>query len=100
VNKMLICFAHGKDGDWEGICLDFDIAVQGHSFEAVKALLDEAIETYTKDALAEDEDNARRLLSRKAPWHVRLSYMVRFFVATVLHRDDEFRHAFNVPCAA
>ena len=27
--RILHCYASGRDGEWEGICLDLDIAVQG-----------------------------------------------------------------------
>ena len=37
--KRLLCFAEGKEGDWEGICVDLDIAVQGASFNEVCELL-------------------------------------------------------------
>lgn len=98
--KQVLCFAHERDGDWEGICLDFDIAVQGHSFEEVKAGLEEAVVTYVEDALREEQPVARRLLCRAAPWYVRLGYLMHFFFATLFRRDGEYRHAFNMPCAA
>jgi predicted RNase H-like HicB family nuclease len=98
--KRVLCFAHGRDGHWEGFCLDFDIAVQGRSFEEVKAALQEAVVTYVQDARREEPPVARRLLGRAAPWYVRLGYMVQFFFATLFRRDNEYRHAFNIPCAA
>ncbi len=64
------CFAQGTDGDWEAICVDLDIAVQGDSFENVKLLLDCAISTYIEDAMCESPEVRSRLLSRKAPWTV------------------------------
>jgi predicted RNase H-like HicB family nuclease len=65
--KQVLCFAQWRDGDWEGICLDFDIAVQGRSFEEVKAALEEAVDTYVEDALREEQSVARQLLRRAAP---------------------------------
>ena len=35
-SKSLRCYAEGRDGSWEAICLDLDIAVQGGSFEGVQ----------------------------------------------------------------
>jgi predicted RNase H-like HicB family nuclease len=98
--RRVLCFARGRGGDWEGICLDLDIAVQGRSFEEVKAALEEAVVTYVEDALRQERPVARRLLRRAAPWYVRLGYVMQFFFATLFRRDDEYRHAFNMPCAA
>jgi hypothetical protein len=27
--RNFLCFAQGREGDWEAICVDFDIAAQG-----------------------------------------------------------------------
>ena len=35
MDRMVRCYAKGHTGDWEAICLDLDIAVQGESFEDV-----------------------------------------------------------------
>jgi predicted RNase H-like HicB family nuclease len=99
-DKQVLCFAHERDGAWEGICPDFDIAVQGRSFEEVKAALEEAVVTYVEDALSEEPPVARRLLRRAAPWYVRRGHVMQFFFATLYRRDNEYRHAFNMPCAA
>ena len=45
-HRSLRCYAEGRDGDWEAICLDLDIAVQGSSFEEVFRSLQEAISLY------------------------------------------------------
>lgn len=98
--KSLLCFAHGRDRDWEAICLDLDIAVQGESFAAVQSALNEAIQTYVMDAMAEDTATSEQLLNRAAPWYVRLKHLTTFFYAALFFRDDEQRHAFNMPCPA
>jgi hypothetical protein len=92
--------AQGRDGDWEAICLDLDIAVQGESFDEVAGSLHAAIATYYSDARAEEPDARRRLLNRKAPLAVRFGYLARFFWAALTARDDATRHGFTVPCAA
>ena len=35
--RNLLCFARGHEGSWEGLCVDYDIAVQGASFGQVQA---------------------------------------------------------------
>ena len=99
MRNKLLCFAHGRDDDWQAICLDLDIAVQGRSFEEVRDGLEKAVVSYLRDALKEEQP-ARRLLNRSAPWYIRLSYVVRFMFATIFKRDGQFRHAFDMPCAA
>ena len=44
--RILHCYAEGRDGDWEAICLELDVAVQGGSFEEVFRSLREAIALY------------------------------------------------------
>jgi predicted RNase H-like HicB family nuclease len=97
--RPLLCFAEGKEGDWEAICLDLDIAVQGSSYEDVFRLLNQAIATYFEDAMAEDEATRMRLLRRKAPFAVRLSAIAKFLSATLMARGEQSRHSFTVPCA-
>jgi hypothetical protein len=46
MSRTVLCFAQGREGRWEGICLDYDIAVAGRSFEEVRAVLTEAVRTY------------------------------------------------------
>jgi hypothetical protein len=100
MERTVLCFAHGHEGAWEAICLDYDIAVAGRSFEEVKAVLGRAIATYVEDALKEDERTRRVLLNRRAPLHVRLRHITRFLSAA-LHgrrRDREAQVGFSMPC--
>ncbi len=64
---------------WEAFSLDFDLAVQGRSFEEVSEGLKEAISSYLQDAAAEQEPACSRLLRRRVPMHVRLLWAWRFF---------------------
>lgn len=97
-----MCFAHGRDTDWEAICVDLDIAVQGESFEEVRALLREAIQTYIEDACQEPPEVRDRLLSRTAPWHVRLGLAAKVVVYTLFEksRKREVQASFGLPCPA
>jgi len=100
IPRSVQCFAHGRNGVWEGVCIDLDIAVQGVSFDAVKAGLDRAVATYIEDARREDAPTARRLLSRRAPLSVRLRLAAGYLAHIVLARggDRDFRAGFDLPC--
>jgi len=75
MERPLIGIAKGRQGRWEAISLDFDIAVQGQTFDEVERLLREAVETYVQDAMREDEKTREQLLSRRAPLGVTLSWI-------------------------
>ena len=102
--RRVHCFAKGVPGDWEGICIDFDIAVQGKSFDEVRTLLDEAVHSYVIDACAEEPSTARRLLNRKAPLSVRLglaaSYLAHIVSSSNHDGDREYKAGFDLPCHA
>jgi hypothetical protein len=74
--------------------------VQGRSYEEVYGLLNTAIQDYVQAALQEDRATRERLLNRKAPLLVRISYILGFLRAAWTSRDDRLRHGFTVPCAA
>ena len=65
--RMLKCYAEGRPGSWESICLDFDIAAQGDSFEDVFRSLSKAIELYLETVRELPEEERRRFLGRRAP---------------------------------
>ena len=97
----LLCFARGDASGWEAICVDFDIAVQGNSFDAVKALLGEAIASYAADAMCESSDVRARLLSRRAPLHVRLALTAQLIAFNLFRRRrDDARASFPLACPA
>lgn len=103
--RELICIAKGRGDSWEAICLDFDIAVSGDSFPAVKDSLNEAIVTYIQDALAERPEIRDRLLNRATPFFARLTWTWPFFFAALFRRADSKEPAqatveFAVPCPA
>lgn len=104
MQPVLLCVAHPSEvGGWEGLCLDFDIAVQGKSFDEVKAHLQHAIVSYVQDAMKEEESQRTRLLNRRAPFLVRLVWGWRFFIATIRDRRDDDNNVavgFPVSCPA
>ena len=99
----LVCFAKGRPGDWEAICLTFDIAVQGGSEEEVQHSLREAIALFIRSAKEERDPRAReKLLRRRAPANVWLRYVSSFFLHVVLgrhRRSNGYSEAgFIMPC--
>ena len=88
-----LCFAHGRDGDWEAVCVDLDIAIQGSSFDEVRNLLNRAVSTYVADAEAESPEVRDRLLSRRAPWYVTAGLKLRFLISSFTRRRDSLAEA-------
>jgi hypothetical protein len=72
MNRTLRCYAQGRAGEWEAICLDLDVAVQGRSFEDVYTSLREAIALYLETIADLQPDEQPSLLRRTAPLSVRL----------------------------
>jgi predicted RNase H-like HicB family nuclease len=97
--RNLACFAYGREGEWEAFCLDFDLAVQGQSFEQVKEALGQAIDDYVDSALAEDEPAKSQLLARRAPLKVRLMWALRVFRDTIGGRSRNHDSTIGFPFA-
>lgn len=74
-SRRLRCYAEGRNGDWEAICLDLDIAVQGGSFEEVFTSLQEAISLYLETIAELPPKEQISLLGRPAPLIVRLKFL-------------------------
>ena len=100
----LECVAHGSGHHWEAICLDLDIAVQGHSLQEVSGLLRETIESYIADAMAQEEPLRSQMLNRSVPFFVRAAWAWRLFYATMvgrrLEKQREATIGFPVECHA
>lgn len=91
MTRKLFCHAEGREGRWEAYCVDLDIAVTGSSFEDVRATLQDAISTYVEDALNEEPSQARRLLARRAPWHVTAHLVLKFLWHSLWRRSGHDR---------
>jgi hypothetical protein len=99
--KRVVCYLHGVPGSWEGMCMDFDIAVQGMTLDEVKGRLAEAICTYIEDAMKEDARTQARLLNRRAPFWLRLKLAVAMLAHVAFRHDDgEFKASIDMPCPA
>jgi hypothetical protein len=100
MNRTFYCVVHGRGKEWEGLCLDLDLAVHGRSFNEVKDLMSAAISTYVEDALKEAEPSRTALLNRRAPLRVRAYWAARMALATLRgrKRDDDLPVGYPVPC--
>ena len=102
MSRNLYCIASGHEGAWEAFCLDFDLAVQGRSFDEVKEGIRQAIVDYVDSAMAEAEPAKSQLLGRRAPFWTRLLWALRVFRDTIStgaqHRDPAI--GFPVACPA
>jgi predicted RNase H-like HicB family nuclease len=100
-SKTVLCFAHGRDGDWQAICVDFDIAVQGNSLEDVQHMLNDAVAFYIRDANQEQEPVRNMLLNRRAPWYTTLMLTLKLIYFNIFDgRRNEAQASFPVPCPA
>jgi hypothetical protein len=99
--RNLHCFARGHGLDWEAICIDLDIAVQGRSFNEVRQLLEEAVASYVEAADEENDETRAKLLNRRAPLWVTLLWTWRVLKSAWGSRSDNDTSAsFPVACPA
>lgn len=97
-NLILKGFAESKDGYWQAFCLDFDLAVQGDSFEDVKRKMDSMISEYVHDALVgEDKEHAAQLLTRRAPLSLYLKYYLISMHVSLHHAKNGVKRLLNEP---
>ncbi|ATQ67347.1 MULTISPECIES: hypothetical protein [Methylosinus] len=100
--RDLLCFARGHAGEWEGICLDFDLAVQGRSFDDIRRALEDAVADYVAAARDEDDATRDRLLSRRAPAWVAFAWTARVLWSAWRRdaSDGDTSATFPVACPA
>lgn len=99
--RTLHCYAEGRDGDWEAICLDLDIAVQGRSFEEVFGSLQKAVSLYLESVTDLPPQERPSLLDRPAPFPVRFKFLTHALRGLFARGDgDRQRHQFTMPLAA
>jgi hypothetical protein len=91
------CYARREaPGAWVALCLDFDLAAQGETFEEARNHLDGMITEYVADALTgPDRDHAASLLNRRAPWRYWLHYYLLGLVQLVRGRTPASRQLFQ-----
>jgi hypothetical protein len=98
--RTLHCYASGRDGDWEGVCLDLDIAVQGGSFEEVARSLHDAVSLYLETVATLPQQQQEHLLNRPAPLGLRLKFL-GYALRSLVQLDDRdrYHHQFTMPLA-
>ena len=77
---LVKCVAFKKGDQWIGVCINFDLAVQGDSFADVKKRLDSQIKGYLIEALSVDKEHASYLLHREAPFRFKFLFWVLQFL--------------------
>ena len=100
--RTLRCYAEGRGDQWEAVCLDLDIAVQGDSFEAVFGDMNEAIVLYLETLQDLPEADRVRLMGRHAPLNLQLKFLWYAVLAALpaTRPSDKARAEFLVPCPA
>ena len=102
MNQIVRCYAEGRPDAWEAICLDFDLSVQGESFEGVFRDLNTSIEMYVEYVNGLPEAERAALARRRAPLALRLRFL--WYVLRDLFvgggGSNKSRHEYTVPCSA
>lgn len=94
---MVFCFAEGAGDCWEAFCVDFDLAVQGRSFEEVYRKLEDQVMLYVEGAIALPEPDRTRLLHRRAPLSVTLPLTLRMIWTAIRRTGRNMRHDYTMP---
>jgi hypothetical protein len=76
MHRTLRCYLFGAGDDWEAICLDLDIAVQGRSSEEAQASLAKGIRMYPERTSELPADEQPGLLYRSVPLAARIRLMI------------------------
>jgi predicted RNase H-like HicB family nuclease len=88
MRRLLHCYAEGRDDEWEAICLDLDVAVQGRSFAEVYDSLNQAIALYLESVRDLPAEERARLIHRPVPLGVRLRIFFRLVGALIAAKGD------------
>ena len=102
MQRILRCYAERKQDQWQAFCVDFDLAVQGDTFEEVYASLDQAVHDYVQRVAELPEPDRSHLLGRRAPFGSRVAFLAAV-IRTALRahgRGDETRFGYTLPFAA
>ena len=102
MKRLLRCYAERRHGKWEAFCIDFDLAVQGNSFEEVYHSLNRAIADYVERVHELPVRDRDRLLRRRTPLSEQLSFLLSLLRSALRSRggDDDERHGYTLHCAA
>ena len=93
------CYAYGAGKDWQAICVDLDIAVDGGSLREARDSLVSCIELYLERVAELPEEEQKQFLARKSPWHVRLKLAYKAWLSNIVSRPafQEFTIPSHLP---
>ena len=106
MRRVLHCYAEGWENQWEAFCLEFDIAVQGDSFEDVRGKMDQAIGYYLEDVAELPQEEQLAFLRRSAPFSLWAKYIFFLTLSFIFRgdagqrRDKKERTDFTLHCPA
>ena len=89
MEKMIRCYAEGRGGQWEAICLDLDVAVQGQSFDDVYKSLGDAVRHYIESVSELPASDQARLLDRRVPLSIRFRFVMHVLRSLFSGRRDD-----------
>jgi len=93
---ILRCYGEKQGDIWVAVCLDLNLAAQGHSLPEVKKKLSEQISEYLYDALeGEDKEYADQLLTRKAPMSLWVKYYAYRIICGINDARKDICSTFN-----
>lgn len=72
----LTCYLVERDGIWEGLCMDYDLAVRGRSPNDTRNKLSLAVRRHLADVM-DEAGGPGKLTLRRAPWRVRAVLALR-----------------------
>ena len=81
------CYAYGADNDWQAICVDLDISVDGDSLREARDSLISCIELYLKRVAELPENQPKQHLTRISPWQVRWKLACKAWLSSIVSRS-------------
>lgn len=81
------CYAYGAGNDWQAICVDLDIAVDGDSLREARNSLVSCIELYLERIAELPEEEQKQYLARKSPWLVRSKLAYKAWLSNIMSRS-------------
>jgi hypothetical protein len=95
--RNIRCYAEGRPGKWEAFCLDFDLSVEGSSFQDVYDKLNVQVSHYLDSVKDLPPGEQLRLLNRRAAW-LWLQVFAEAFWSGLFAQDGEIeRHSYSRP---
>ncbi len=73
----LTCYLVEREGRWEGLCMDYNLAVQGRSPNDARNKLSLAVRRHLSDLMDAPARDRGRPAAQRAPWRVRMVLALR-----------------------